>query len=439
MQINCLYPVTIFHPYSRYYLSKYRHYLTPNGLKRGTVLPYIPYKSLDPESLEQYKIINPDTSETFPVFLQVRCNKCLLCRRRKSSQLSFRATRMTHQYGNPLFLTLTYNDTFKPLQGVSKRHIQLFFKRVRKYLQSHNLPTDIRYLAVSEYGTKTQRPHYHLLIWNYKTPSNNLHTLLHDFESIWTDPVTQQSYGYCYVLPGQKGCINYVTKYMLKSNIPPKGQNPNFILKSKNFGKLNPQQTKMILKNPGIITESTTDIMCNKSITRPFTEYSKSHLYPSESRVLGQIFTKQVRTTCAMVNLLRSLYYSLPYNLRKTVPYHHPKLYTQLCQLLKHTHLINSQYVDQQLIRKKLFSCPPPGSKGRVLYYLSCLDILNSNIALCYLLLDKNRLNCYYKSLQPRLINSAATSLYYSNPINLHSAIHTAQKDLNKVLTREKL
>lgn len=44
-----------------------------------------------------------------------------------------------------------------------KRHYQLFFKRLRKW---YGKP--IRYFGTGEYGSKTQRPHYHFIIFGLK-------------------------------------------------------------------------------------------------------------------------------------------------------------------------------------------------------------------------------------------------------------------------------
>ncbi|UPW40815.1 replication initiator protein [Sigmofec virus UA08Rod_6727] len=58
-------------------------------------------------------------------------------------------------------VTLTYNDQHLPAHGwLCKRDLQLFFKRVRKVYK-------IRYFACGEYGSKGQRPHYHVIIFGW--------------------------------------------------------------------------------------------------------------------------------------------------------------------------------------------------------------------------------------------------------------------------------
>ena len=59
------------------------------------------------------------------------------------------------------FITLTYNDQYLPANNsLVPRDLQLFFKRLRKVLDCK-----IRYLACGEYGEKTERPHYHAIIF----------------------------------------------------------------------------------------------------------------------------------------------------------------------------------------------------------------------------------------------------------------------------------
>jgi hypothetical protein len=46
-------------------------------------------------------------------------------------------------------------------ESISKRHLQLFLKRLRKHYNVQG----IKYLASGEYGGKLDRPHYHLVIF----------------------------------------------------------------------------------------------------------------------------------------------------------------------------------------------------------------------------------------------------------------------------------
>lgn len=97
---------------------------------------------------------------------QFGCGQCLPCRinhKRTWTMRLYLEFLEWHDKGLPAaFITLTYNPKSHPTDGsLNKRHLQLFLKRLRKALEPH----EIRYYAVGEYGEKTWRPHYHLIIF----------------------------------------------------------------------------------------------------------------------------------------------------------------------------------------------------------------------------------------------------------------------------------
>lgn len=60
------------------------------------------------------------------------------------------------------YVTLTYDDDHLPAdRSLSMRDLQLFMKRLRKVKGN-----GVRYYACGEYGDGTNRPHYHLLLFN---------------------------------------------------------------------------------------------------------------------------------------------------------------------------------------------------------------------------------------------------------------------------------
>lgn len=87
------------------------------------------------------------------------CGQCMPCRfnRRRvwTARLLLEARLKEPNY----FVGLTYRDEDLPADGlVSKRALQLFFKRLRRR-------ASCRYFAVGEYGGKFGRPHYHALVF----------------------------------------------------------------------------------------------------------------------------------------------------------------------------------------------------------------------------------------------------------------------------------
>lgn len=101
-------------------------------------------------------------------YIPVPCGKCAPCKIRRVNEWVFRI--MWEEENNSTsshFVTLTYDTLHVPLTDngfmtLRKRDLQLFFKRLRKLCPDFVL----KYYACGEYGSKTQRPHYHAIILN---------------------------------------------------------------------------------------------------------------------------------------------------------------------------------------------------------------------------------------------------------------------------------
>jgi hypothetical protein len=88
------------------------------------------------------------------------CGQCLPCKITKRQEWTGRILLESLRHERSFFITLTYDSENLPHDGsLSKRDLQLFFMRLRKRLGR------FRYFAVGEYGTKTQRAHYHAIIF----------------------------------------------------------------------------------------------------------------------------------------------------------------------------------------------------------------------------------------------------------------------------------
>lgn len=105
--------------------------------------------------------------------LALPCNKCIGCRTDRATMWANRCTHEASMWDHNTLLTLTYADEHLPQDAhLDPRALQLFLKRLRRH--AHKAPSDfdrdrganIRYFACGEYGSTTQRPHYHALIFN---------------------------------------------------------------------------------------------------------------------------------------------------------------------------------------------------------------------------------------------------------------------------------
>lgn len=93
----------------------------------------------------------------------VPCGSCPFCAATKRSDWALRLHYESKKHSVKKFVTLTYADPHLVFRhGVPqlhKRHLQLWFKRVRK------TGAQIRYYGVGEYGSRTFRPHYHVILF----------------------------------------------------------------------------------------------------------------------------------------------------------------------------------------------------------------------------------------------------------------------------------
>ena len=159
------------------------------------------------------------------IFLAVPCNKCELCQRKFQKQFALRCSLEQQSHTSPAwFVTLTYSDVFLPFNGVEKRDVQLFLKRLRKVLDK-NYKCKIRYACFSQYGNKTHRAHYHLLIFGMPDVSTTtIHKLILE---AWR-------YGFVdtKIVKGS-GVANYISRYMMNKSDIPVGKNKTFSLCSR--------------------------------------------------------------------------------------------------------------------------------------------------------------------------------------------------------------
>lgn len=98
------------------------------------------------------------------------CGNCAECVARKISAWSCRLTNEEKYCESALFLTLTYSTDFVPItpkgfMTLDKRDVQLFFKNLRK-AQFGSKKGNIKYYAAGEYGGRTNRPHWHIILFN---------------------------------------------------------------------------------------------------------------------------------------------------------------------------------------------------------------------------------------------------------------------------------
>lgn len=226
MYIACEHPVVIQHPHIVNYFYQ-ADFLTLDGsiivLDKHVIAHdvYSYVKRLVPRTVTDIKKYYAVTSdgEALPLFIEVPCNRCKVCSAKKinviSQQFEFELKENYPGCEN-LFVTLTYART--PLCNcVCKRHLQLYIKRVRRYVAKLATPDDAKKIKViysSEYGKRnTKRPHYHLIFMHFPLYKMGFSPqALKLFEYCWS---WCSNYKMKYAVPFEKYTIN---KYMKLSD-----------------------------------------------------------------------------------------------------------------------------------------------------------------------------------------------------------------------------
>lgn len=168
--------------------------------------------------------------------IKVPCGHCILCTERKKKSFAAKCIMETqlHEY-LPEFVTLTYNEDHLPKDGINYRDVQLFLKRLRINLErNYGFTGELKYAVGSEYGTKTHRPHYHMLIWGI--PRHTGQPLWHyaNVKKLFAD-CWQQGFVYPKTCRDSNAAY-YVSKYMSKDAKIPKGCNAPVHRSSINLG-----------------------------------------------------------------------------------------------------------------------------------------------------------------------------------------------------------
>lgn len=201
-----------------------------NDHLRGSLLPDGSY----PQSALFYDF-GSYAKKVFANSQQIPCGHCIGCRLNYSKQWAVRMMCELPYHKEAWFLTLTYNDDFIPTtfhdgkvrHPLVKKDIQLFLKRFRKRFP----PGSVHYYCCGEYGSLTQRPHYHMILFlddplELTTGSRNvLHKVcnghryyINDFiSSIWYRAGHNgQPAGFHYLADVSFDTCSYVANYVTK-------------------------------------------------------------------------------------------------------------------------------------------------------------------------------------------------------------------------------
>lgn len=152
--------------------------------------------------------------------MQVPCGQCMGCRLAKTADWATRITHESQLYEENAFVTLTYSDDKLPdKNSLCKKDVQKFYKRLRASLR----PSRIRHFTAGEYGDRTQRPHYHAIIFNY-WPSDSKTYKKTDAGTLFTSEGLEKIWGKGFVVIG---ICNYETASYTASYVTKKITGPD--------------------------------------------------------------------------------------------------------------------------------------------------------------------------------------------------------------------
>lgn len=165
----------------------------------------------------------------------VPCGKCYACLSTKRNVWTFRLQKELRVAESAHFVTLTYDDQNVPIiktkegklkQTLRKEDLTSFIKALRSHItrdrkvpnrflkkseKTHKTSPKIRYFACGEYGGRTNRPHYHIILFNcpihyFKNSPIDAKMWSNTIEDIWHK-------GNVDIGKVENGSIHYVTKY----------------------------------------------------------------------------------------------------------------------------------------------------------------------------------------------------------------------------------
>lgn len=146
----------------------------------------------------------------------IPCGKCLACRANNAQSWALRVMHESVYCDGGCFITLTYHSGCVPVgYNLDKTDVQLFMKRLRRYIEYNNLGHIRSFLLVGEYGEKKGRPHYHLLILGW-SPNDLKRLFTSDAgDEVYTSDIISKCWnkGICVIGKVEDASAAYVARY----------------------------------------------------------------------------------------------------------------------------------------------------------------------------------------------------------------------------------
>lgn len=170
----------------------------------------VTYRFIGEKYSDDTGLVDESTGEYFEPFY-VGCGKCTECINLHKVVWQHRLEDEKKCHDVCCFVTLTYAKTDGDLHPDD---LTKFLKRFRKAIA----PVKIRYFACGEYGSKGQRPHYHIVVFGYDFPDKWEFRKDKKGFMMCRSPLLEKlwTFGISSVLPANMTTFGYVTKDMQK-------------------------------------------------------------------------------------------------------------------------------------------------------------------------------------------------------------------------------
>ena len=204
--------------------------------------------------------------------VEINCGQCVGCRLEKSRQWAIRCLHEASLYDENCFITLTYNDEKLPSDNsLNKGHFQLFMKRLREKFKGRK----IRYYHCGEYGDKTDRPHYHAIIFNLDFQDKELYSSREGVQ-LYTSETLEKVWqnGFATIGDVTFESAAYVARYVMKKVTGERAE--------EHYKSLNPYTGEIIEIEPEYTTMSR-----RPGIGQPWLEKYETDVYPEDFVVVN--------------------------------------------------------------------------------------------------------------------------------------------------------
>lgn len=299
--------------------------------------------NIQKSDLDDCYYLNVKTGEMIPIYNLVPCQKCIICRDKKAVDWATRIVCESNYHINcPWWITLTYNHYNIHPDGLNKRDLQLFLKRLRERLSRRFPDVRLRYVAVGEYGGNTARPHYHMQLFGMPLELKDARDVLSIIEESWSHRISLKRFkeilfesgddgshytfvrdncngkpmyylrnGFAYVKPAHDNTPLYLAKYMFKPEInTPKGCVDNFYLSSRKNGigfQYAYDNIDYYSNNPNVTCIELVNRHTGKYSRFGIPQYFKDMWYPTPSK----IFKQEVKQSFNEFQILLNEYYTI--------------------------------------------------------------------------------------------------------------------------------